>query len=157
MSNLPLTSPPPAGAGAYAGQSPPRRRVRPFRASASLLLAAAAGEMIWVLTVPLAGLPLEVAPVDRTVGPPAIALSALLGGTAAWALLALLARFPHGPASWTGVGTVVLLVSLVGPPLSGATGVVLLALELMHLVVGGVLLVGLRRSLTPRTVTAEAS
>lgn len=157
MSNLPLTSPPTPSAGASEGQSPRRRRVRPLHASASLLVAAGAGVVIWALTVPLAGLPLEVAPVDRTVGPPAVAFSALLGGAAAWALLALLARFPHGPASWTGVGTAVLLLSLVGPPLIGATGAVLLVLELMHLVVGGALLIGLRRSLTPRTVIAEAS
>ena len=54
-----------------------------------------------------------------------------------------------------------LLLSLAGPPLSGTVGAVLLVLELMHLVVGGVLLLGLRRSVVTRqtarrTVTAEA-
>jgi hypothetical protein len=149
MSNLPLTARPsttdPAGAPGPTDAVP--HRVRARRAAAGLGAAALAGLLVWLLAVPLAGLPLEVAAAGRTVGPLSVLASAFLTGAAAWLLLSLLSRFPRGPAVWTGLGLAVLLLSLAGPPLSGATGNVLLVLELMHLVVGGVLILGLRRSL----------
>lgn len=137
----------------------PGRRSRP--AAAVIACAAAGGLLIWALAVPLAGLELEVAAAGQRVGPVSIIIAALVGGLAAWLLRALLSRWAHGRTVWTVLGSVVLLLSLAGPALSGAGGAVLVVLELMHLVVGVVLLLGLGRRAGPRrragrTVSTEA-
>lgn len=148
----PSPAAPPSSAEASGPTNGPAHRVRAPQATASLGAAALAGVVIWVLAVPVAGLPLEVVAAGRTVGPLSIVVAALLPGGAAWLLLLLLARFRRGPATWTWCGLAVLLLSLAGPPLSGATGAVLVVLETMHVAVGGLLLLGLRRSLgTPGT------
>lgn len=139
---------------------PPRIRTR--TALMTLTAAALAGLLIWALAVPGAGIDLTVAAAGRSIGPAAVLGTALLGGAAAWLLLALLQRRENGRARWTILALAVLVLSLGGPPLAGAAGPVLLILELMHLLVGGVLVLGLRRSAAPsdlagRTVTAEAS
>lgn len=136
-------------------------RVRPGRAVAALGAAVAAGLLVWVAATALGGLPLEVPGAGQSVGPGSVTAAALLGGAAAWLLLALLCRRPGGRARWTRVGILVLVLSLIGPVVSGAAGGVLLVLEGMHLLVGTVLILGLRRSAVPRsaagrTVIAEA-
>ncbi len=132
------------------------------QAAAVIACAAAGGLLIWAAAVPLAGLELEVAGAGQRVGPTSIIIAALVAGVAAWLLLALLSRLAHGRTVWTVVGSVVLLLSLAGPAISGAGGAVLVVLELMHVVVGVVLLLGLRRRAAPRrgagrTVGTESS
>lgn len=136
-------------------------RVRPGRAVTALGAAVAAGLLIWGAAAPLGGLSLAVVAAGRIVGPGSVTVAALLGGAAAWLLLALLGRRPGGRRRWTRVGILVLVLSLIGPVVSGAAGGVLLVLEGMHLLVGTVLILGLRRSAVPRsaagrTVIAEA-
>ena len=74
---------------------PPRRRVRAL----AVLGATAAALAVWVVAVPLAGVDLaaRTGATEQPVGPGAVAVSALLAGLAAWALLAVLERFTHGP------------------------------------------------------------
>ncbi len=115
-------------------------------------VAAIGGLLVWAIAGPLAGVPLVVAAggSPMAITPVSIVVAAVVTGAAAWLLLALLSRHPRGLAAWTIVGTVVLLLSLLGPALSGAAGMTLVALEAMHLVVGGTLIIGLRRTASRR-------
>ncbi|ATG53156.1 hypothetical protein CFK38_07475 [Brachybacterium vulturis] len=129
-------------------------------ATGTLAAAALAGLLVWTLAVPVGDLSLELAD-GRTVGPGAVVLAAVAGGAAAWLLLALLARTRRGRARWAMIAVVVLLLSLGSPALAGASGGALPVLLLMHLLVGGMLILGLRRSAVPRaaggrTVSTEA-
>lgn len=141
---LPSTSPP-----ALSRDPDPALRLRPSVAAGTLAVAALTGLAVWALAVPVGGFDLVVA--GRTVGPGAVVLAGLVGGTAAWLLLVVLVRTRRGRVRWTVCALAVLLLSLVMPVLAGAAGVVLAVLELMHLLVGGVLIFGLRRSAVPRT------
>lgn len=104
---------------------------------------------VWTVAVPLAGVDLtvrtggETRPFDAgTVTP-----SALLAGLAGWALLAALERFTgRARRTWTIIAVVVLVLSLSGPLGNGADTATTLVLAAMHLVVGAVLILGLRRS-----------
>ncbi|UNX53262.1 DUF6069 family protein [Georgenia sp. TF02-10] len=120
-----------------------RRRVT---AAATILAAAAAGLLAWAVAAPLAGVPLVVPGAGQAVGSPSVVVAALVGGAAAWLLLVVLRRFRRGLTAWTVIAGSVLAVSLAGPPLSGVTGAALLVLEVMHVVVGGILIGGLRLS-----------
>lgn len=166
MSNVPRIpqTTPTGGPTAPPASSPlaSARRIRLRIAVAAVATAVAGALLIWTVAVPLGGLDLEVAAAGQRVGPASILGAVLIGGAAAWLLLALALRFPYGRTVWTGVAVAVLVLSLTGPVLSGAAGTVLAVLELMHLVVGLALILGLRRSSVPvvgagRTVTAEAS
>lgn len=126
-------------------------RVRPRIAAGSLAAAVAAGLLVWVIAVPLAGVDLVLAG-GRSVGPGSVVLAALLGGAGGWLLLAMLARARRGRERWTVLALAVLLLSLGTPALSGATGGVLVVLDVMHVVVGGALILGLRRGAAPRSV-----
>ncbi|WP_394215283.1 DUF6069 family protein [Brachybacterium vulturis] len=135
-------------------------RIRLPVAIGTLAAAALAGLLVWALAVPVGDLSLDLAD-GRTVGPGAVVLAASVGGAAAWLLLALLARTRRGRARWTVIAVVVLLLSLGPPVLAGAAGGVLSVLLLMHLLMGGTLILGLRRSAVPRatggrTVSTEA-
>jgi hypothetical protein len=83
----------------------------------------------------------------HVVGPGAVLITATLAAVAGWALLAVLERVtPRARTVWTGVAIVALLASL-GGPLSGGVGTgSKVVLTLMHLVVGAVVIVGLRRT-----------
>lgn len=127
--------------------------VRPARRGAralAVLVATAAALAAWVVAVPLAGVDLAVrnGGTEQPVGPGAVAISALLAGLAAWALLAVLERFTRRARSiWTGVAVAVLLVSMVAP-LSGGVGTAAkLTLVLMHLAVA-LVIPALRRTAT---------
>lgn len=168
MSNIPLNPRTPPTSGFTAQPSPPpspratARRIRPRGAVAALVTAVIGALLIWAVAVPLGGLDLELAASGQSVGPVSIIGAVLIGGAAAWLLLALLIRLRRGRAWWTAVAVAVLVLSLTGPPLSGAGVPVLVTLELMHLVVGIVLILGLRRSAVRqvgagRTVIGEAS
>ena len=127
--------------------------VRPARRGAralAVLVATAAALAAWVVAVPLAGVDLAVrnGGTEQPVGPGAVAVSALLAGLAAWALLAVLERFTRRARSiWTGVAVAVLLVSMVAP-LSGGVGTAAkLTLALMH-VAAALVIPALRRTVT---------
>ena len=68
----------------------------------------------------------------------------LVAGLAAWGVLALLERFTKtSDRTFAVVGWTVLVLSLLGPVLTGAVGVVLVVLLAMHLVTGATLVIGL--------------
>lgn len=118
----------------------------PVRSIAALAGAAAAGLIVWALSVHLAGVDLTVGtgPPARTVGPLSVVVAALVAGGAGWALLAFMQRrSAHGRRTWRIVATVVLVLSLLGPWVSGATGAVLVTLIAMHVVVGVTAILGL--------------
>ncbi|MCF0091850.1 DUF6069 family protein [Micromonospora sp. MH99] len=70
------------------------------------------------------------------------ALAALLG----WALLAVLERFSaRATTIWTGIAVAVLVLSLLPALLVDASAGTRFTLVLMHLVVGAVVILGLRR------------
>jgi Family of unknown function (DUF6069) len=102
----------------------------------------------WALEVPLAGITLTARSGSgtQTVGPAAIALTSLLAGLAAWALVTVLERFAARPGRiWMISAPAVLAASLTGPLGSGVGAAAVLALILLHLVVASVLLLGLLR------------
>jgi hypothetical protein len=118
-------------------------RIRPW---ATIAGAVGAALVVWVLSVPVAGVDLTVGSGSsrQTVGPAAVAVVSLLAGVAAWALLALLERrFRAGCRAWRITAWTVLALSLLGPLGAGATGAVLAILVAMHVVVGVTLIVGL--------------
>ena len=88
-----------------------------------------------------------------TIGPVAVVLTSLILGLIAWGVLALLERFTgNARRIWTIIAVVVLLLSLAGP-LSQANGTgTTIALLLEHLVVGGILILGLLRTVLDRRV-----
>jgi hypothetical protein len=82
---------------------------------------------------------------ERRVENLAITLTSLVVGLLGWGLLELLEKRSARPRrTWTLIATAVLLVSLLGP-LGAATAGAALALLSLHLVVGGILIWGLRR------------
>lgn len=129
--------------------------VRPTRRRARALVvlgAAAAALAVWVVAVPLAGVDLAVrnGATEQPVGPGAVAVSALLAGLAAWALLAVLERFTRRARPvWTGVAVAVLLVSMLAPLGGGVGAAAKLTLALMHLA-AALVIPALRRTATAR-------
>lgn len=110
--------------------------------------AAAAAVAGWAVLVPVADVDLA----TRTgpdgaalpVGPGAVLVSALLCGLAGWGLLAVLERFSSNARRiWTVTASVVLVLSMTGPFQATSTGATA-ALVSLHLLVGGILIAGLR-------------
>lgn len=142
----------PVPAAGQPGRPPARSRgVTRIRLSRALtvLAAVAAGLAGWAVAGPLAGLDLAVrtGPAGRVqhLGPAAVAIASLLAGLAGWALLALLERrMAKARTAWTLSALSVLAVSLAGP-LAALTAPVTATLACLHLLVGGVLIAGLRR------------
>ncbi|MET7280294.1 DUF6069 family protein [Kribbella sp. NPDC005582] len=103
----------------------------------------------WAILVPVAGLTLDArrGGVLQHVGAPAIVISAALMAFAAWGLLAVLERFAVGARrAWTIVATISCLLSLSGP-LTGGIGLgAKLGLASFHLLVGAIIVLGLRRT-----------
>ena len=95
--------------------------------------AVVAAVLAWLIAVPIVGSVVAVS-----------LLASLLG----WGLLALLERLVSRRAltAWTVVAVVVLMLSLSGPLTAATNAAVAIALVLMHLVVGAVLIMGLRRT-----------
>lgn len=122
------------------------RRRRRMTATVSIAAAMVGGLIVWAIAVPVAGIQLTDAVTGYTVGPAGVAASTLVGGLAALLLLIMLRRFTRGLTIWTTVGCCVLVLSFVGPALSSFSSSALLVLELMHVVAGVVLIVGLRLS-----------
>ena len=132
-----------------------RRGTRPGRIRARRLVAAvaAAGAAagVWAVAGPLAGVRLMAragahAPA-QPVGPGAVIAVSLLAGFAAWGLLALLERqASHPRRTWTAVAATVLVISLAGPLTAGRGLAAVIALCCMHLAVGAVLILAMRRT-----------
>ncbi|WP_405059776.1 DUF6069 family protein [Kribbella sp. NBC_01505] len=103
----------------------------------------------WAILVPVAGLTLDARQggVLQHVGAPAIVISTALLAFAGWALLAILERNTRGARkAWTIVAVVACLMSL-GSPLTGGIGIgAKLGLASFHLLVGAIVLLGLRRT-----------
>jgi hypothetical protein len=107
---------------------------------------AAGALLLWAVNGPWARLDLAVRQGDTTqhLGPAAVAVTALLAGLAAWALLALLERTVRRPVrTYRIIASIVLLLSLAGPLGSGVGTSSRLVLLGMHLTVGGALIIGL--------------
>ncbi|MEU8071375.1 DUF6069 family protein [Micromonospora sp. NPDC048169] len=124
---------------------PNRRRDRLL----TVLAVTAAALLGWVVAVPVAGVELiaRSGSTDQRVTPVAVVVSTLLAGLAGWALLAVLERLTgRARSAWTVVAVLVLLVSLLGPLGGGVGGAAKLTLVALHLVVGAVLITGLRRT-----------
>jgi hypothetical protein len=131
---------------------PSPRRSRTRRARGYVVLAATgAGLLGWAVAGPAAGVHLTVrigsAAADQHVGPAAVVVASVLAGLAGWALLALLERHaPKARTIWTGIAVAVLAASVLAGPLGGVTTSAKVALAGLHLLVGAVLIVGLRRT-----------
>ena len=108
----------------------------------------AAGIAVWTVLHPFMGVDLEVRTGGSTqpVSQLAVALTSLFAGLAGWATLAALERFTRRPRlAWTVVAGVALALSVLGP-LGAVTSSAEVGLLVLHLVVGGILLVGLART-----------
>jgi hypothetical protein len=114
----------------------------------TVLGAMAAGIAVWTVIHPFMGVDLEVRTGGSTqqVSQLAVALTSLLVGFAGWATLSALERFTRRPrTAWIVVAGVVLALSLLGPLVAVTTGAKV-GLLVLHVIVGGILLVGLART-----------
>jgi len=130
---------------AQAGSSAARRRRRAIVTAS----AAAAAIVLWAVAAAGSDTDLQVTRQGdlQVVGPGAVLITATLAALAGWVLLAVLERFTtRARPIWTGVAFAVLVASL-GGPLSGGVGTgSKVVLALMHVAVGTVVIVGLRRT-----------
>ncbi|TDD47266.1 hypothetical protein E1263_34895 [Kribbella antibiotica] len=103
----------------------------------------------WAVLVPIAGLTLDAnqGGTLQHVGLPAIAIASAALTFAGWALLAILERASRGARkAWTIVAAIACLLSL-GSPLTGGIGLgAKLGLASFHLLVGAIVILGLRRT-----------
>jgi hypothetical protein len=152
----PVAGQPVAGqpvAGQPAARQPaagrPRRRVTGRRAL-TVGLAVVAAVLVWAVAGPIAGADLTVKSGGGTqqVNGIDVALAALVASLLAWALRALLDKLTRRPGPvWTVSATIALLLSVVGP-LSATHAGAMAVLALLHLLVAGILIVGLSRPAT---------
>lgn len=83
----------------------------------------------------------------QQVGPASVIAVSLLAGLAAWALLALLERHARHPRrTWTAAAATVLVISLAAPLTAGRGMATVTALCCLHLAVGAVLILAMRRT-----------
>jgi hypothetical protein len=111
------------------------------------LVAAGVGALVWVAATQVAGVQLAVrsGSSTRDIGVVSVIVTALVVALAAGGLLRVLERrTERGRAVWTAVAAAVWLVSFAGP-LGARTAAAGLWLAALHLVVGVVVVVGLRR------------
>ncbi len=105
----------------------------------------------WGIAHSLLGIELTVGSDEsvRHVDSLAVTLTALGTGFAAWGLLAVLERFTdRARTAWTWIAVIVLAVSMLGP--LGATSASAMAVFVsLHLLVGGILIWGMRRRPAP--------
>ncbi|RXZ49351.1 hypothetical protein ESP57_10570 [Agromyces fucosus] len=129
------------------GTSPSLRRgAPPARATGAVLGAVFGALLIWAIAVPIAGIDLEarMGAGAQPVGPALVAIAAVVGAAGALAVSALIARFARNARRlWFVISICVGVLSLAGPLLSAASGASTAVLLVMHVVVGGSLIVGL--------------
>lgn len=126
----------------------PSRRVQGRSRLAVVGVAALAALLDWAILAPLAGLTLEARQGGtQHIGAIAVVVSTLFVAFAGWGLLALLERrTPRARNIWTVVAAIVLTTSL-GSPLTNGIGLgAKLGLASLHLLVGAVVILGLRRT-----------
>jgi hypothetical protein len=129
----------------------------------TVVAAVLAAIIVWVIEVPVAGIDLVVHPVGaptQQVGFASVLAISLTASLLGWALLALLERVraPDARRIWTFTAVVIFVLSLFGPLTGAATPLVGAALIVLHVVVAGVLITGLRRSAGPaRGATVAAN
>lgn len=115
-----------------------------------ILLSAAAALAIWIVAVPLLGIPLTVrfgGGPEMAITPVPVLVSSIVPGLAGWALLAVLRRYlSRGSRIWMIAAAVALALSMAGPLGVEAATATKVVLVLMHLVVAAVLVLGLPRS-----------
>ncbi|WP_149824392.1 DUF6069 family protein [Streptomyces tailanensis] len=132
-------------------QSPLRTR------GLAVLATVAAGALIWLVAGPVLDIDLRVPDGPGSTTTTALALPAVLIGTAVisllgWSLLALLERVAanRARALWTVVAVLVLILSLFAPLFGeGLSGGNRATLVLLHLAVGAILVPAFRRSSAP--------
>jgi hypothetical protein len=126
---------------------------RPTRARALTVAAAVAAAVLgWALLAPVAGLDLTVTvgTGQQRLGVVAVIAATLVTGLVGWGLRALLDRLTgRARTVWTVIATIVLALSLLGPVGSAVGGGTVAALIGLHLLVGLVLLLGLRAGRMP--------
>ncbi|WP_427892550.1 DUF6069 family protein [Kribbella sp. GL6] len=111
-------------------------------------IAAVAALADWILLAPVAGLTLTARQGGiQHIGAAAVVISTIVVSLLGWALLALLERrTPRARTTWTVIATIVCLTSL-GSPLTNGIGLgAKLGLASLHLVVGAIVILGLRRT-----------
>ncbi|QDP95852.1 hypothetical protein FOE78_08020 [Microlunatus elymi] len=115
----------------------------------TIAVALIAALLDWVICTKIIGLTLMV---DQGFGPTEVmpllvAAAPILSGLAAWALLAILERLTPARATtiWRIVALVILALSLYSPITAAISISTATALVSMHLVVGAILIIGLRR------------
>ncbi|HLU28827.1 MAG TPA: DUF6069 family protein [Glycomyces sp.] len=114
----------------------------------TVIAAPAAALALWTLAVPVGGVDLVAASGGEamTVGPVATAVAAAVAGLLGWAFLAVLERFTERSGRiWVVTALVVLVVSIPLGPLGGEGAAAVAVLALLHVVVGAVVIPGLRR------------
>ena len=107
---------------------------------------AASALILWAVNDPWGGIDLAVRQggTVQHVGPATVAITALIAGLAAWALLAVLERTVRRPArTYRIIASILLVLSLAGPLGSGVGTSCKLVLLAMHLTVGAILIIGL--------------
>jgi hypothetical protein len=126
---------------------------RPTRTRALTVAAAVAAAVLgWALLAPVAGLDLTVTvgTGQQRLGVVAVIAATLVTGLVGWGLRALLDRLTgRARTVWTVIATIVLALSLLGPVGSAVGGGTVAALIGLHLLVGLVLLLGLRAGRMP--------
>lgn len=102
----------------------------------------------WAILAPISGLTLEAQQGSRMhIGAGQVFFASAVLAFAGWGLLAILERrTPNARTTWTVIATIFCITSL-GSPLSGGVGIgAKLGLASLHLVVGAVIIFGLRRT-----------
>lgn len=141
-------APYPAGSDGTASAAVDSRRRSGRSRLAIVGIAAVAALLDWVILVPIAGLTLTARQGGvQHIGAPAVVISTIVVTFAGWALLSILERrTPRARDIWTVVATIVCITSL-GSPLTNGIGTgAKLGLASLHLVVGVIVILGLRRT-----------
>ncbi|MGZ0153258.1 DUF6069 family protein [Kribbella sp. WER1] len=124
-------------------------RTTPTRGRLAVVgLAVVAALIDWMLLAPVAGLTLTARQAGvQHIGFPAVVISTAVVGLLGWGLLAILERrTPRARRTWTVIAAIVCVTSL-GSPLMNGIGVgAKLGLASLHLVVGAIVILGLRRT-----------
>lgn len=152
--------------GPLTGKVPRRSgRAQPGPRLAVVASAGATALLLWLVAGPVLGINLDVlltpgatTPVPVAAG--SVIISSVAAGLLGWALLAGLERISrHGATIWRCLAGAVALLSLGGPLSLAQSGGGAVVLTLLHLVVGGILLIALPRAGTERahrTSTSQA-
>ncbi|USQ80746.1 DUF6069 family protein [Ornithinimicrobium faecis] len=155
-----------ADTGPLTGKAPRRSgRAQPGPRLAVVASAGATALLLWLVAGPVLGINLDVlltpgatTPVPVAAG--SVIISSVAAGLLGWALLAGLERISrHGATIWRCLAGAVALLSLGGPLSLAQSGGGTVVLTLLHLVVGGILLIALPRAGTERahrTSTGQA-